>query len=191
MTVIQTIREVQSKLGVEADGNAGPKTWAAIHRNIVGDAPQFSGNLTPADTRSEQNIETLLAPVQPLARALIESAADVGITIKVISGTRSYEQQSSLYEQGRSKPGKVVTNARPGSSWHNHGVAFDIGIFQDGKYVPESSLYKTVSVIGKSIGLEWGGDWKTITDEPHYQLTNGKTLAKAIALHEEGRTVFS
>lgn len=169
MTLDATIRAVQAKVGVTVDGNPGPQTWTAIHRAIVGEAPAVSSG-TLADERSERNIATLLPQVQPLARALIESAAAISIAIKVISGTRTYEQQNALYEQGRSKPGRIVTNARGGYSNHNFGIAFDIGVFEGGRYLDESPAYKAVGALGMKLGLEWGGNWKTIQDEPHFQL---------------------
>jgi peptidoglycan LD-endopeptidase CwlK len=170
MTLDATIRAVQAKLGVTVDGNPGPQTWNAIHRAIVGESPLSSGTGSVADDRSERNIATLLPQVQPLARALVESAAAIGIAIKVISGTRTYEEQNALYEQGRTKPGRVVTNARGGYSNHNFGIAFDIGVFEGGRYLGESPAYKAVGAIGMKLGLEWGGNWKSIQDEPHFQL---------------------
>ena len=169
MTLDATIRAVQAKVGVTVDGNPGPQTWAAIHRAIVGDAPAAGvGKL--ADERSERAIVTLLPQVQPLARALVESAATIGIAIKVISGTRTYDEQNALYEQGRTKPGSIVTNARGGYSNHNFGIAFDIGVFEGGRYVKESPAYKAVGALGMKLGLDWGGSWRTISDEPHFQL---------------------
>ncbi len=170
MTLDATIRAVQAKVGATIDGNPGPQTWNAIYRSIVGEPPVASGTTTLVDERSERNIATLLPQVQPLARALIESAAAIGIAIKVISGTRTYEEQNALYEQGRSKAGRIVTNARGGYSNHNFGIAFDIGVFEGGRYLGESPAYKAVGAIGMKLGLEWGGNWKTIQDEPHFQL---------------------
>ena len=112
----------------------------------------------------------MLPQVQPLARALIESAAAIGIAIKIISGTRTYDEQNALYEQGRTKSGRIVTNARGGYSNHNFGIAFDIGVFEGGRYLDESPAYKAVGALGMKLGLEWGGNWKTIQDEPHFQL---------------------
>jgi peptidoglycan L-alanyl-D-glutamate endopeptidase CwlK len=199
MTLDATIRAVQAKLGVTVDGNPGPQTWSAIHRSIVGEPPVSSGTGTLADERSERNIATLLPQVQPLARALIESAAAIGIAIKVISGTRTYEEQNALYEQGRTKPGHVVTNARGGYSNHNFGVAFDIGVFEGGRYLNESPAYKAVGAIGMKLGLEWGGNWKTIQDEPHFQLrpawardlSEGDMLAELRARRALGKSAFA
>ncbi|MGI8437890.1 MAG: M15 family metallopeptidase [Chthoniobacterales bacterium] len=38
------------------------------------------------------------------------------------------------------------------------------------KYLDESPKYKVVGALGEELGLEWGGNWKTIQDEPHFQL---------------------
>jgi D-alanyl-D-alanine carboxypeptidase len=56
---------------------------------------------SPVDDQSERNIETLLPEVQILARSLVHAAEKNGITIKVISGSRKYEEQPAIYLQGR------------------------------------------------------------------------------------------
>jgi peptidoglycan L-alanyl-D-glutamate endopeptidase CwlK len=131
------------------------------------------------DERSARNIATLHSELQPLATKLIELAVAKGINIKVISGLRSYEEQNELYAQGRTKPGKIVTKAKGGQSWHNFGTAFDIGVFsEDGKkYYGESKHYRTCGEIGESLGLEWGGSWKGFVDEPHFQLKLGLSIS--------------
>jgi peptidoglycan L-alanyl-D-glutamate endopeptidase CwlK len=199
MTLDATIRAVQAKVGATVDGNPGPQTWNAIYRSIVGEPPVSSGTTTLADERSERNIATLLPQAQPIARALIESAAALGIAIKVISGTRSYDEQNALYEQGRSKSGRIVTNARGGYSNHNFGIAFDIGVFEGGCYLDESPTYKAVGAIGMKLGLEWGGNWKTIQDEPHFQLrpawardmSERDMLAELRARRDRGQSAFA
>ncbi|MEY2521253.1 MAG: peptidoglycan LD-endopeptidase CwlK [Verrucomicrobiota bacterium] len=173
------IRAVQKKLGAFVDGNPGPETWGAIHLAVVGKkAPdiiknkpteEIVGDGKPADSRSETNIATLHPRVRPFARALIEKSAGQGITIKVISAMRTYAEQDELFAQGRTKPGKIVTKAKGGFSNHNFGIAFDIGVFE-GTYIPESPKYKVAGALGADLGLEWGGNWKTIEDQPHFQL---------------------
>ena len=49
MTLDATIRAVQAKLSVTADGNPGPQTWTAIHRAVVGETPAATGTKTLAD----------------------------------------------------------------------------------------------------------------------------------------------
>ena len=46
----------------------------------------------------------------------------------------------------------------------NFGIAFDIGVFEGSQYLGESSKYQAVGVLGMDLGLEWGGNWKTIVD---------------------------
>lgn len=173
MTLVEMIEAVQRKLGVDVDGRPGTETWGAIYAALV--KPKIDG-VAPADAvstvdeRSEKTIATLLPEVQPLARALVQKAAVNGITIKIISGHRSYAEQDALYAQGRTAPGKKVTNARGGYSNHNFGIAFDVGVFSGRQYLGESPKYKAVGVLGMELGLEWGGKWTSFADEPHFQL---------------------
>ena len=168
------IREVQQALGIVVDGRAGPQTWEAIHRRVVTPAGSPAVALTEpgdhASRRSETVIATLLPVVRPYARALYHAAASQGITIEVISGLRTWAEQDALYARGRTAPGAKVTNARGGWSNHNFGTAFDIGVFRGRQYLPNSAMYKAVGALGVELGLEWGGDWRTLVDQPHFQL---------------------
>jgi peptidoglycan L-alanyl-D-glutamate endopeptidase CwlK len=170
VNIPEVIRAIQKELGIGIDGYAGPETWQAIYNRIVPDAQPPAATNDKVDDRSEKVIATLLPEVQPYARELVTKAGADGITIKVISGLRTYDEQNDLYAQGRTKPGKIVTNARGGYSNHNFGIAFDVGVFEGSQYLDESPKYKAVGVLGMDLGLEWGGNWKTIQDEPHFQL---------------------
>jgi peptidoglycan L-alanyl-D-glutamate endopeptidase CwlK len=44
---------------------------------------------------------------------------------------RTIAEQNELYAQGRTKAGKIVTNAKGGQSYHNYGLAFDIVLLVD------------------------------------------------------------
>ncbi len=133
------------------------------------------------DQRSAQTIATLLPAVQGHFRAFYEAANAylklLGYEARFISGTRSYAEQEALYAQGRTKAGPRVTNARPGYSNHNFGVAVDVGLFKAGKYMPESLKYAEIAPIGEKCGLKWGGRWKS-PDRPHYEFPTGLTLAQ-------------
>ena len=173
MRIDEIISAVQKELGVDVDGAAGPDTWGAIYERLV--KKKIDG-LKPAlavaavDRRSEKTISTLLSEVQPFSRALVQKAAISGITIRIISGFRTYAEQDALYAQGRTQLGSIVTNAKGGYSNHNFGIAFDVGVFEGSKYLPDSPKYKAVGALGIDLGLEWGGNWKTIVDQPHFQL---------------------
>jgi peptidoglycan L-alanyl-D-glutamate endopeptidase CwlK len=176
MKIEELISSVQSVLGVEVDGKAGPQTWRAVYERIVSptlDATPSAPEIAPVDARSEKVIATLLPEVQPLARALVQKAALSGVRIKVISGFRTYAEQEVLYAKGRTTSGKKVTNAKAGYSNHNFGIAFDVGVFEGNTYLGDSPKYKAVGVLGADLGLEWGGNWKTIVDQPHFQLRPG------------------
>ncbi|WP_395734131.1 M15 family metallopeptidase [Prosthecobacter sp.] len=172
-------RDVQARLDLKVDGKDGILTWTAIHEKICGkDTGRTPSGKTASeiiaaavvDPRSEKNIATLHPRVQPYARNLVLKAAAAGITIKVISGLRTYAEQTALYAKGRTAPGSKVTNAAAGYSNHNFGLAFDIGVFEGVKYLEDSPKYKAIAPMGIDLGLEWGGNWKTIQDQPHYQL---------------------
>lgn len=211
-----TVRAVQEKLGVFVDGSPGLTTWGAVHLAVVGEtAPDeiqttetatLAGEGKTADSRSEGNIATLHPRVRPFARALIEKAAGHDIIIKVTSATRSFAEQDKLFAQGRTEPGEIVTKARGGFSNHNFGIAIDITIFkgstdpeQAKTPVFESPLYKVIGALGTDLGLEWGGNWKTIVDEPHFQLRPGwaegmkesDMLAELRARKESGKDAYA
>jgi peptidoglycan L-alanyl-D-glutamate endopeptidase CwlK len=135
------------------------------------------------DPRSAKVISTLLLKVQPVfANLLIELKKryqEKGLECKFISGTRTYEEQAAIYAQGRTAPGPKVSNARPGFSNHNFGIAVDAALFTpDGKYLGTSPHYRDIGPIVKDFPtLEWGGNWRFV-DEPHIQWQTGLTMAQ-------------
>jgi peptidoglycan L-alanyl-D-glutamate endopeptidase CwlK len=172
---------VQKAVGADADGNPGPETWIAIHNRLC---PEPAGRGVSAaelaspppllidrvDDRSENIIATLLPEVQPYARGTCDESGPAWDHDQGDQRSGQYDEQNELFAQGRTKPGRIVSNARAGFSNHNFGIAFDIGVFEGTKYLDESPKYKAVGVLGMDLGLEWGGNWKTIVDEPHFQL---------------------
>ncbi len=96
-----------------------------------------------------------------------------GLPIGIGECLRTVEEQNKLYAKGRTEPGRIVTKAKGTtySSMHQWGVAFDFyrndgrGAYEDG-----DGFFAKVGQIGKKCGLEWGGDWKSIVDKPHFQL---------------------
>ena len=116
---------------------------------------------------------------------LLRKCAKKEIYLIITEGFRSKEYQDSLYAQGRTKPGKIVTNAKGStySSQHMWGVAFDIAI-NDSKLLYDAATIRKVAVIAKGIGLGWGGDWKSIVDTPHFYLPKwGSTTSQLKAFY--------
>lgn len=124
----------------------------------------------------------------------IEKGFPATIKIRIVQGTRTIEYQNELYAQGRTKPGKRVTNARGGKSYHNYGLAIDFAILYDndgnGTFEQLSwDIFRDHDKDGKrdwievvdyfkSLGYRYGGDWKTIKDFPHLEKSFGYTTAQ-------------
>ena len=136
-----------------------------------------------------RDITKLHPRLQEKFKLLQKKCAQEGIKIRATECLRTAKEQDALYAKGRTAPGSKVTNARgrDAKSMHQWGVAVDIVIDMDADKdgdVDISDLYnvKLLNVVGKigeSIGLEWGGSWKSIVDKPHFQLPDwGSTPAK-------------
>ncbi|EDH1491364.1 alkaline phosphatase [Listeria monocytogenes] len=129
------------------------------------------------------NVSGMNKSVADKTRNVIKKMAKKGIYLCVAQGYRSSAEQNALYAQGRTKPGAVVTNAKGGQSNHNYGVAVDLCLYtSDGKNViweSTTSRWKTVVSAMKAEGFEWGGDWKSFKDYPHFELYDAAGGEKA------------
>lgn len=146
------------------------------------------------DPRTEAAIASLLPSVQARFRTFYATANAAmkshGLSVQFVSGTRSYAEQTALYAQGRTKPGRIVTNAKAGFSNHNFGVAVDVAVFKGKAWLPESPAYAWLGPIGEAAGLKWGGRW-TVPDRPHYEYPTGLTLAEMRARAASGKSVLN
>ena len=202
------VKEVQRHLGVTDDGWGGAITREAWRKSVgvAGPAPAPPPDpLPPADgidARSAKNIATLAPAVRPHFEAIAINggriARDLGAdAYTMISGTRTYAEQNALYAKGRTAPGPVVTNARGGYSNHNFGIAGDFGVFKGRTYLDGSNaalaskIHKAVAAWVKANipQIEWGGDWTSFRDEPHYQYRTGLSLAEMRARVAAGKPV--
>jgi peptidoglycan L-alanyl-D-glutamate endopeptidase CwlK len=178
--------------GLRADAARGVAASAGDRAAALAQAANLDGARldTTLDPRSAAAIATLLPAAQRAARQLLATVNDgrlgPGVTVKVICGTRTYAEQTALYAQGRTTPGAIVTDAPAGYSNHNFGIAFDVGVFVGGEYQDDSPIYVQVGALGRAQGLEWGGDWTSFPDQPHFQLAWAGSLAQARALVAAG-----
>lgn len=100
-----------------------------------------------------------------------------GIDVLITCTYRDHEAQNRLYAQGRTKPGKVVTNARGGSSFHNYAVAWDFVVMKHGKPMwNDLKSFRAAGEIAEKLGCEWAGRWKSFKELAHIQFTGGLTL---------------
>lgn len=172
------------------NGRWNPQLEQAV-RYHVAEYRLLRAKVGSLDPKSESVIITLLPEAQVAARKTVQAInADskrTGITAKVLWGTRTYEQQNQLYAK-RPK----VTNARGGFSNHNFGIAFDLGLFKNGKYLQSAAPYNQAHQKVDMTGLLWGGDWRRMKDAPHYQLPirgQAPNVGQLRGLFERGRAL--
>ncbi len=169
------------------DGLWGPFTEKASNE-FEAYSDQIKEEVAAFDFRTEKNIRSLALPTQREARIFLKNVLAANIKAKIISGSRTYEEQNRLFRQGRyGNPGPIITHARGGRSNHNFGIAWDIGIFTEtGGYITENTPYEQAADAGMTAAIEWGGDWTNFVDTPHYQLKLGVDLALIRNRFEKG-----
>lgn len=103
---------------------------------------------------------------------VLAECSELGANYLATDGFRSFAAQQKLYFQGRTQPGRIVTNATAGFSAHNYGLAidfcrfFDVGDGTTVSWAPQD--YETLGDIVEGFGLAWGGRFKN-PDRPHVQ----------------------
>ena len=99
---------------------------------------------------------------------------------------RTFAEQDALYKGGQ--------------SYHNYGLAVDIVLLlNDGKSASWDTVtdfdgdgladwQEAVYVFGL-FGWDWGGNWKTFPDKPHFQKTFGLTISECLNRHNSGQVI--
>lgn len=135
----------------------------------------------------------------------VETGFNDTMCIRVVQGLRTIEEQNALYAQGRTAPGKIVTNAKGGKSYHNYGLAIDFAIMYD---MDKNKTYEKLSwdifydhdkdgkrdwmeVVDffKSIGYKYGGDWKSLKDYPHLEKSFGFTVMQLFQMYQDKKFI--
>jgi RHS repeat-associated protein len=140
-----------------------------------GGGAQGSGGSGTWDPVTNQRISQLDPRLQRPATDFINAAQAQGVNLRITQGFRSIAEQDALYNQGRTTPGSIVTNARGGQSYHNYGLAFDVVMMQNGQPVWDR-IPANIGALGATYGFEWGGGWRTFPDYPHFQMTFGQSI---------------
>lgn len=140
-----------------------------------------------------RKIDDLITPAKLRALEFAYRCHHAGIDLIVTCTVRDAEAQDALYAQGRTQPGRIVTNARGGESFHQYKVALDVVPMRYGKPVwgtagngidndpyddeiDDLELWQRLGLIGESCDLEWAGRWKRFRELPHFQFTGGLTI---------------
>lgn len=148
--------------------------------------------------------QKIIDKIHPKLRAelttIIEAIQDKltgSAKIRLTQGLRTISYQNSLYAQGRTTKGSIVTNAKGGQSNHNYGLAVDFCLIINGKEMSYNEVkdydadgvsdWSEVVKIFKSFGWNWGGDFKSIKDSPHFEKTFGRHWKDLLADYNAGK----
>ena len=181
-------------LSESSSGDSGGSGGSGVQSQEVNVGLTKLATQTVWDPKSEKNILLLHPDMVPYAREFVNQAEIAGYKLRVTSTLRTFAEQSALYKKGRPELGGsssdgTVTNAKAGSSYHNYGLAMDAvevdPIYGYSKGY-DTDRWDKIAKIGKGVGLEWGGDWKSFVDKPHFQLNKGTTTS-LLALHNAGK----
>lgn len=125
------------------------------------------------DANSEARLQLVHPKLAERIRTMAEMLELENITIRVTQGLRTWAEQAALYAQGRTSPGKIVTDAQPGTSWHQFGLAVDVAPFDSGipDWNVEHPAWKRIVAVGESCGMFSGSLFRTFPDWPHFQMT--------------------
>lgn len=119
--------------------------------------------------------------VAVLTKAIATSPVDFTLT----DGLRTTAQQQALYAKGRTTAGSKVTNADGVKNKSNHqaksdgyGYAIDLYPYYNGSVQVNddktiiNKIAPHIKKVAKEMGIniEWGGDWKSFKDYPHFEL---------------------
>lgn len=120
---------------------------------------------------------------------LLAKAKAEGLDVAMYCATRSFDEQARLYAKGRTTAGQIVTNAPPGFSFHQYGMAADLVFLINGEWSWAENLpWDRLGELGLSVGLEWGGFWDSV-DRPHFQLTYGLPISNAFKEYNKNHNI--
>lgn len=119
---------------------------------------------------NSRDIDLLRSDVAENCRIWLERCKEAGLKVLIVNTVRDKAYQEYLYEQGRTRPGSIVTNGRT-PTFHSDkaGLAFDFCKNVKGQEYSDAAFFKKAAALAKEMGFSWGGDWKSFPDTPHIQ----------------------
>ncbi|MFH1387467.1 MAG: M15 family metallopeptidase [bacterium] len=131
----------------------------------------------------DPKIEKLYPGLREHAYNFMEDARKINAYL--FCGVRTFEEQAGLYAQGRSKPGIIITNAGPGYSYHNYGLAIDVVFKNKNGWTWNSERWNELGRLGNGRAFEWGGSWTKFPDRPHFQIIYKQPIGKLLAIYNQ------
>jgi peptidoglycan L-alanyl-D-glutamate endopeptidase CwlK len=144
----------------------------------------------------------LYLPFADKLRLLAQRCVGMGLPIRYTIGMRTFAEQAIEYAKGRNAVGEIIdakaktTDAKPGMSWHQYGLAVDFCLVKPGGDVTWSMTldlnndhipdFAQIGAAAELLGLDWGGSWAHWQDWDHLDFSGGLSIPKAQALYATG-----
>jgi len=126
---------------------------------------------------TDRSLSDLDPSLQPTTQQWLDLCAAAKLNVRITVTWRSADDQGAAYDKG-------LSNAKAGQSPHGCCIdgkpasrAFDFAVFSDGQYITDGTdpRYRQAGEIGKSLGLEYGGDWHH-PDWDHLEMRDWKII---------------
>ena len=178
------MEDIKDLVGQVIKGEKG-KEYKVISAKFIGTTVELKTEEVEKMNKFSQRSLNSLKGIHPdLVKVMTEAVKYSPIDFTITDGVRTTAQQQALYAKGRTVPGTKVTNADGIRSKSNHqaksdgyGYAVDLYAYHSGKVqVNDDKSLKIIAThiksVAKDLGvkIEWGGDWKSIIDYPHFEL---------------------
>lgn len=125
---------------------------------------------------TQKRLLELLPNVQVVVDKLLEIAYANKLNAQISCAYRSSETQDELYKIGRTKPGKIVTNAQGGFSEHSKRTAVDLFFLNtQGQATFNVEDYRKLWKLAVEGGLDkdnltWSGNWIGFKENCHFSV---------------------
>jgi len=108
-----------------------------------------------------RGVDKLHPELQKCVEKFLKECEKQGLNVLITETLRTQKEQEALYAQGRTQPGKIVTNCRGYQSPHCWGVAFDFCRNKKGwEYDNTDGFFEKVGKIAKTIfDILWKWDY--------------------------------
>lgn len=116
---------------------------------------------------SVRSKKRLLGVHEHLIRVVERASQITTVPFVVLEGIRDLERQKALYKKGATKTLRsrhLTGHAVDLGAWLNNTVRWDWPL-----YYQIADAMKAAAELEK-VDLEWGGDWSSFKDGPHFQL---------------------